>query len=755
MKIGRLPHRLTLDLSAIRVAAALLSLGSAAIHLAFAPEHFSEWWGYGWFFLVVAAFQALYGVGLMAPRGRLFTAPWYLTTGISLNLWVAGLYAVTRTVGVPLLGPHAGHLEGIGVIDILSKVLELGTVASLSALLFWRTESKSVLARRLRLSGMAFLGIAATLALLWAMARVQDEQPEAPFSSTTLEAGQAPAVGAESPALPTIQELLPQLVRGGWGPRGTAADVLYAPPVFFQVKGEEVPAASLERPTLVFFLEEADHEHDVGLAPEPPQPRLRIDGGDSIEPYQVSVLLWDGIEHRTSQVLFPLPEGMGQETLDQGEHTLTFGIPLEDGVESTFTWRLPLDGVAQPAAATQPSVPEVSASSQALTRTVAEVEYAGARGIRVESLFATPDYFATSLPADAASRYDPERFTFFVVTERLHTADLPADSVPISLALNGRTYQPDLSEQIAGSAHHRVTLVRFPVEPPLGPRHQVMELSVAGGQEMVWHLPIVGTATTAPAKTGVRFVWTSVLAIMGGMIAAMWPCLFQLTVFFIPSLGGLSMQEASGNVSVRRRVPVVKAAIFFVLGFTLLYTAAGALIGFAAGRLGSAPNFEVWQRYLGIGAGVIIILLALRVAAKVRAPLVCKMPVLSKMAHSRRVARPWEMMFAGVAFATGCMTCFGAAVVVAMVVYVGLAGSAALGALTLFLFSMGMGIPLVIAATAMARVMPLLMRLEKVIPWMGLASSLVMVGFAILLITGNYMALTQWLYRTIPGLSLP
>ncbi len=89
--------------------------------------------------------------------------------------------------------------------------------------------------------------------------------------------------------------------------------------------------------------------------------------------------------------------------------------------------------------------------------------------------------------------------------------------------------------------------------------------------------------------------------------------------------------------------------------------------------------------------------------------------------------------------------------VTAMVLYVGLAGSALVGAFILFLFSLGMGIPLVIAAFAMAKVLPLLSRFENAVRWMGLASSLVMVGFAVLLITGNYMILTEWVYRLVPA----
>jgi cytochrome c-type biogenesis protein len=130
---------------------------------------------------------------------------------------------------------------------------------------------------------------------------------------------------------------------------------------------------------------------------------------------------------------------------------------------------------------------------------------------------------------------------------------------------------------------------------------------------------------------------------------------------------------------------------------------------------------------------------------------VCRMPVLSGMAHANKPAGRLEMMLAGLAFATGCMTCFGSALVVGMVVYIGLAQSALYGALVLFLFSLGMGVPLVMAAVAMARALPLLMKLENAVPWMGLTSAIIMAGFGILLISGNYMAVAEWSQRVVGG----
>jgi cytochrome c-type biogenesis protein len=206
---------------------------------------------------------------------------------------------------------------------------------------------------------------------------------------------------------------------------------------------------------------------------------------------------------------------------------------------------------------------------------------------------------------------------------------------------------------------------------------------------------------------------------------------------------------AAGRQRCRRQV--LTAAFYFILGFTLIYTATGALIGYAAGQLGSTGEFEAWQRYIGVAAGIVVLGLALRVAAKVRAPLVCRMPVLSRMAHGSAPATRTEMMVAGLAFATGCMTCFGSALVVGMVVFVGLSQSALYGALVLFLFSLGMGVPLVIAAIAMARALPLLLKLERAVPWMGLASAALMAAFGVLLISGNYMVVSEWTYRLASG----
>jgi hypothetical protein len=114
----------------ILYAAAVCSLLAALIHLWVMPEHFEEWWGYGTFFLVSAVAQGLYCAALLRwPRRPL------LLLGVGGNLSIIALYFLTRTVGIPFFGPHAGEVEGIRMLDLSATAAELALIGTLGALL--------------------------------------------------------------------------------------------------------------------------------------------------------------------------------------------------------------------------------------------------------------------------------------------------------------------------------------------------------------------------------------------------------------------------------------------------------------------------------------------------------------------------------------------------------------------------------------------------------------------------------------------
>ena len=58
--------------------------------------------------------------------------------GIGGTAAIILLYLLTRVVGIPLVGPEAWEVEGIGFIDACATIFEAIIVPALGALLLWR-----------------------------------------------------------------------------------------------------------------------------------------------------------------------------------------------------------------------------------------------------------------------------------------------------------------------------------------------------------------------------------------------------------------------------------------------------------------------------------------------------------------------------------------------------------------------------------------------------------------------------------------
>jgi len=113
-----------------------LSLAAGMMHIAVTPEYLREWWGYGFFFMTVALLQLTYGLVLMMQpwayddtgghlaRPHAIERRLYLV-GTVANLSIVCLYLVTRTVGIPFLGPDAGMVEPFTPLSVAVTLLEI------------------------------------------------------------------------------------------------------------------------------------------------------------------------------------------------------------------------------------------------------------------------------------------------------------------------------------------------------------------------------------------------------------------------------------------------------------------------------------------------------------------------------------------------------------------------------------------------------------------------------------------------------
>lgn len=92
----------------------------------------------------------------------------------------------------------------------------------------------------------------------------------------------------------------------------------------------------------------------------------------------------------------------------------------------------------------------------------------------------------------------------------------------------------------------------------------------------------------------------------------------------------------------------------------------------------------------------------------------------------------------GFTFAGGCLSCFAATVLPAILLYVSAVGSVAYGALLLMVFSLGTSLPALGLAFGVSRSERLLSWLQRNNRKLALASAAVMAGFGILMVTYTF-----------------
>ncbi len=386
-----------------------------------------------------------------------------------------------------------------------------------------------------------------------------------------------------------------------------------------------------------------------------------------------------------------------------------------------------------------------------LTATLTRSGYAG-EGTSAEVILTTPEFFKLTNRPQEAANLGANRYVVFVANESVHYGDLPHHFAPILRVDGNSLYVPAEVRVLADAVHHRTSVLIFSdlSVDVLNSNHSLELIlpQTQGGTRntLEWYTPIeypAGVEQSRGLNIGL------LLSLAAGLLAAISPCLLQLTAFYLPTLAGVGVDaKQSNSIANANRKRVIFTALLFILGFTIPYTAGGALMG-GMGQALAASGLLSPTGPIAEGAGLVMIVMAGIVAYRSRVPLVCKLPMPALIRHSHRL--PFiETFVSGFAIATGCLACFGGAIFAVLLVYTGLLGSPLLGGLAMFAFSLGIAIPFLLAAFGLSWAMPLAMKLQRLAPVIGLVSSVFMLFFGLTMATGNFHVVSGWLYQHLP-----
>ena len=235
---------------------------------------------------------------------------------------------------------------------------------------------------------------------------------------------------------------------------------------------------------------------------------------------------------------------------------------------------------------------------------------------------------------------------------------------------------------------------------------------------------------------------TLAAALAAGALSFLSPCVLPLVPPYLVYLAGTSLERLEGaepEISVRR--DAVIAAGLFVLGFSTVFVLLGAGASVIGGLL------RAYSAELAILAGIAIIVMGLHFLGLTR---------IAWLMREKRAAMPkpvglWGAYAMGLAFAFGWTPCIGP-ILAAILAVAASEETLAKGAGLLAVYSLGLGIPFILAALAiepfavfLARFRAHLAAVEK-----AMGGLLVLTGIAFL--TGFITQASYWLLETFPAL---
>jgi cytochrome c-type biogenesis protein len=235
---------------------------------------------------------------------------------------------------------------------------------------------------------------------------------------------------------------------------------------------------------------------------------------------------------------------------------------------------------------------------------------------------------------------------------------------------------------------------------------------------------------------------TIAAALTAGTLSFLSPCVLPLVPPYLVYLAGTSLERLADTGPVRAvKRDTIVAALLFVAGFSTVFVALGA----GASVIGAL--LRAYSNVLATVAGIAIIVMGLHFLGLTRIDLLMR----EKRAEMARPVGLWGAYAMGLAFAFGWTPCIGP-ILAAILAVAASEATIVKGAGLLAVYSLGLGIPFVIAALAVEPFAAFLVRFRAHLATVErvMGGLLVLTGIAFL--TGFISNASYWLLEAFPVL---
>ena len=231
-------------------------------------------------------------------------------------------------------------------------------------------------------------------------------------------------------------------------------------------------------------------------------------------------------------------------------------------------------------------------------------------------------------------------------------------------------------------------------------------------------------------------------ALIAGLVSFLSPCVLPLVPPYLVFLAGTSLERlADKEPEPRVKRETVVAAFLFVLGFSTVFVSLGA----SASVIGSL--IRAYSGPLATVAGIVIIVMGLHFLGITQIGLLHRQKRL-------QVAKPvglWGAYVMGLAFAFGWTPCIGP-ILAAILAVAASEQTVTKGAGLLAVYSLGLGIPFIIAAFAIEPFAAFLAHFRKYLRRVEQTMGALLVLTGVAFLTGSLNQMSVWLLEAFPVL---
>jgi cytochrome c-type biogenesis protein len=224
-----------------------------------------------------------------------------------------------------------------------------------------------------------------------------------------------------------------------------------------------------------------------------------------------------------------------------------------------------------------------------------------------------------------------------------------------------------------------------------------------------------------------------------GLISFLSPCVLPLAAPYLCYLAGASVEALVDENEAKARRDILLTALLFVAGFSTVFVAFGA----TASALGAA--LRQWSRALSTAAGIGVIAMGLHFLGVLRIGAMLR----EKRLEIEKPAGLWSAYPMGFAFALGWTPCIGP-ILATILAVAGTRDTVASGAALLAVYSLGLGLPFILAAAAVGPFLRAAAHVRKQFGRIEKTVGVLLVATGVAFLTGGFQNVSLWLIETFP-----